>query len=197
MKSKDFELFCQYNFVEKEVIEKLMRNNDLKYDDIMLIDTIQYPTLESQFDSPFFNYRTFLTQVNRYLQTGKDIYVPKYTILFHGTSGRNVDSIEANGLLTTTNKMRNSMQSTNGYVYLASQYNIAYEFGRLVNPDDIAVFAVVCKVNKLSIDMNQIRNVRVFKRDVEIKETLADSLWFVRSVRVRGQIDRSQIIRVC
>lgn len=194
MNMENLELFCKYNSLKISDIKTLLNRNSVKLDDLLLIDDVQFPTLHSQFDSWMFNYRVFLTQVNRYLKTGKDIYTPKYMILFHGTSGRNVESIEANGLLTTTNKMRNSLQSTNGYVYLAPMYNYAYDFGRFVNPNDVAVFAVLCKVNQLSIDTEQIKNKRVFKADVDIKETLADSLWFGHSVRVHSRIDVSQII---
>lgn len=196
MISESLRLFCEYNYVDIVKLKDFLDRNSVKLSDLLLIDDIQFPTIHSQFDSWLFNYRTFLIQVNRYLKLGKDLYTPKYVLLFHGTNAKNIESIENNGLLPTTNKRRNSLQTTNGFVYLTPEYKYAYDFARMTNADEIAVFCVLCKVDDLSIDMDQIKNCRLYKKNMEIKETLADSLWFGHSVRVKGSIPLNQIMRV-
>lgn len=191
----ELRMFCAYNSMTERQMRSLLDKNGITEKDLLLIDTIQYPTTNSQFDSPYFNARTFCTQVNRVIKNSENIYLPKYMVLFHGAGRSTEKDILDKGLLPTSSKRRRSYQSQNGYVYLASDFNKAFDFGMLGNGGNISVFAVLVKTTELCIDTDQLNNKRAVSTEsnlgysLDIKNTLADSLWFGRSVRVRGKIE--------
>lgn len=190
----DIELFCKFNNLPEEKLDDLLDKNSVKYRDLLVIDTIQFPTITSSFDSPFYNERTFITQVNRVITANKDIYLPKYMIFFHAAAKNLENTVLENGLLPTSAKRRRSYQSTDGYVYLAINYNSAVAFGELANSSKISVFAALVKTTDIHIDKDQLRNKRSVQKEVQIKDTLGDSMWYGRSVRYKGKISPYQIV---
>lgn len=192
----ELEQFCAVNKLEKEQLKELLDKNGVLEKDLIVIDFIQYWPEHSKFFSPYLNTRKYLTEVNQYIKKNKNIYMPKYMVFFHSTAKNLQDKILEEGLLPTSNTRRRSYQSTNGYVYLASNVNKAKDFGMLGNSGNICTFAVLVKTTDILMDLDQLRNKRAAQYGYieEIKETLADSIWHGGGVRVKGMIQPYQIV---
>ena len=191
----ELEQFCAVNKIDKEIFKDLLKRNAVSEKDLIVLDFIQFMPNVSKFSSPYTDNRKYLKQVNKYIKENQNIYIPKYLVFFHSTSNGLKDKILQEGLLPTTNKRRRSYQSTNGYVYLASYREKAEMFGSMGNSNDYCTFAVIVKTTDISIDMDQLRNKKAMQWGYieEIKETLADSIWYGGGVRVKGMIQPYQL----
>ena len=192
----ELEQFCAVNHFNKEQLKELLARNGVSEKDLIVIDFIQYWPKYSKFSSPYTDTRKYLSEVNQYIKKNKNIYMPKYMVFFHSTASHLKDKILEEGLLPTSTNRRRSYQSTNGYVYLASNKNKAVNFGSLGNGLDICTFAVLVKTTDILMDLDQLRNKKSTQWGYEedIKETLADSIWHGGGVRVKGMIQPYQII---
>ena len=201
----ELEQFCAVNHFNKEQLKELLSKNGVSEKDLIVIDFIQFWSENAKFRSPYNNYkdpygstRKYLTDVNKYIKSNKNIYMPKYMIFFHSTASHLKDKILEEGLLPTSNTRRRSYQSTNGYVYLASNKNKAVDFCNLGNGLNICTFAVLVKTTDILMDLDQLRNKKASANQYgygeDIKETLADSIWYGGGVRVKGMIQPYQII---
>lgn len=176
--------FCNKNNLSKEKLETLLNKNGISYNDILIID-------ESKM-----HLKSFLSDVNKQIKGSQNIYLPKYMIFFHGTHSGLADVISSEGLKPTSKNRRHSFQSTSGYVYLASNFNRAYTFGSLANGPDVCVFAVLVKTTEMCIDMDQLRNMCAAHPEYNIKQTLADSIYYGGGIRFKGLIQPYSIIRL-
>lgn len=134
--------------------------------------------------------------INQLLNNHKNIYLPKYVILYHGTAKILEESISENGLLPTSATRRRSYQSTNGYVYLAHSYEKAKTFGDLGNSSNSDVYAVLVKTTELKADLDQLRNKRAVETLYRIGNSIGDSLVYGGSVRVKGKIPNYRLEKV-
>lgn len=115
----------------------------------------------------------------------------RFLTLYHGTDA--TLPIMRQGLLPTSSSRRRSLQSAAGYVYLSVYPNMAYEFGRLGCPlRPIVVYAVTVTVRRLLADLDQLSNKAAWA-GLAYKPTLANSLVYGHSARVKGKIDPYQI----
>jgi hypothetical protein len=106
--------------------------------------------------------------------------------LYHGTSAEL--NIEKEGLLTTKQSTKKSMQSQTGFVYLSIFPDMAKTFGKMAYPkDDIVVYEVVVPAYYLLPDKDQLRNQRLFAGKT-VNDTLADSALYGHGFRVKGNI---------
>ena len=123
-------------------------------------------------------------EFNKWLKTHKEDYVR----LYHGTGARH--DILGKGILKTTMRRRNSIQSESGYVYLTVYPDTARTFGELGNPyDKVKVYSVVVKIKELKPDTDQLKNKRLWNADMsELGDTLADSLIYGSGARVKRNI---------
>ncbi len=192
----ELERFCIVNGVDNILFKELLSVNGISDKDVIVIDFAQFLPNDAKFFSPYLDSRKYLKEVNKYLKKSQDIYMPKYMVFFHSTAYNLKEKILEEGLLPTTNSRRRSYQSTNGYVYLAARREKAEIFGSMANSSNICTFAVLVKTTDICIDMDQIKNKRAAQwgHIEEIKETLADSIWYGGGVRVKGKIEPYQII---
>ena len=192
----ELEQFCAVNKFDKGQLKDLLDRNGISEKELLVIDFAQFMPAHQKFFSPYIDPRTYLRQVNNFIKDNQNIYMPKYLIFFHSTANNLKDKILEEGLLPITAKRRRSYQSTNGYVYLASHREKAEMFGNMANGCDICTFAVLVKTTDICIDMDQLRNKKAAQWgcEEEIKETLADSIWYGGGVRVKGMIQPYQIV---
>ena len=192
----ELEQFCAVNRFDKVQFQDLLDRNGITEKDVLVIDFAQFMPAHQKFFSPYLDTRTYLRQVNKYIKDNQNIYMPKYFIFFHSTANNLKDKILEEGLLPTTDKRRRSYQSTNGYVYLASNRDKAERFGSLGNSNDFCTFGALVKTTDISMDMDQLRNKKAAQWGYveEIKDTLADSIWHGGGVRVKGMIQPYQIV---
>ena len=188
----ELKMFCNRNNLSFEKLEDLCNRNGISKKDILIISGLQYPGGESL--NLHLHYPpAFIKSINKEIKANQNIYMPKYMIFFHGTASSLKDKILNEGLLPTSTNRRRSYQSTNGYVYLANSYNRAQMFGNLGNGDKICVFAVLVKTTDIKIDLDQLRNQQIANPDIEIKQTLGDSMYYGGGVRVKGMIQPYQL----
>lgn len=109
--------------------------------------------------------------------------------LYHGTSAEY--PIMENGLLPTTRKRRNSLQSRSGFVSASIYEDHARRFGEMACPGKpIEVYAVTLCVHSLVADRDQLGNARMYKPGLaELTSTLANSLVFGHGAQVKGKIE--------
>lgn len=176
--------FCRTNNIPKDKLDDLVRKNGISYDDILIINEDKM------------NLKSFLSDVNKQIKSSQNIYLPKYMIFFHGTYSGLADTILKDGLKPTSKNRRHSYQSTSGYVYLASNFNRAYTFGSLANGYEVCVFAVLVKTTEMCIDMDQLRNMCAAHPEYNIKQTLADSIYYGGGIRYKGLIQPYYITRL-
>lgn len=115
---------------------------------------------------------------------------------FHGTHPS--FDILGQGLLKTTARSKKSMQSTPGFVYLATNPSAARTFGNLANGiNDAAVYRIVVPLAHVKADLDQLSNKRHYGNfyDAPIGNSLADSLVFGGGGRVKGNIPPYMITR--
>lgn len=130
-----------------------------------------------------------IRRLNAFLRENPDRFIR----LFHGTSVRH--AVMEQGLLPTTVRRRNSLQSANGFVSLSIYPGMAYDFGNFASlnsaPDaegnSVAVYAVTVCVRRLLADRDQLNNKRAAGFDVG--NSLAESLIVGSGARVRGLIE--------
>ena len=154
-----------------------------------------FDLLEDEETSKFFTLftseydRKLVSEFNRWLRRHKEDYVR----LYHGTSSKH--DILGQGILKTTKRMRNSVQSESGFVYLSVYPNTAKTFGELSYPyDEASVYSVVIKIKELKPDTDQLRNKRLWGKDfLELGNTLADSLIYGSGARVKRNIEPYEI----
>lgn len=127
--------------------------------------------------------------VREWLKQNDSIYIPTYTVMYHGT-GIGVPVLEK-GLLPTTPLRRRSYQSESGYVYLANTPERAKNFGDLGNSSRSIVYEVLVPVNKLSADTDQLTNLRA--AGVNVGNSLAESIVYGGGARVKGALELWQI----
>lgn len=192
----ELEQFCAVNSLDREQFNDLLSRNGINEDDVLVIDFAQFMPAHQKFFSPYIDPPTYLRQVNNFIKKNQNIYMPKYMIFFHSTARILKDKILSEGLLPTSNKRRRSYQSTNGYVCLAANREKAETFGKMANGYDTCTFAVLVKTTDIRMDMDQLRNKKSAQwgYEEEIKETLADSIWYGGGVRVKGMIQPYQLV---
>jgi hypothetical protein len=115
-------------------------------------------------------------------------------ILYHGTNAE--FDIEHDGLLPTTSKRRNSLQSASGYVYLSIFPEMAKTFGEMAFPNkDINVYKIDVPIKDLKTDKDQLFNKRLYG-NIQVGDSLAESLIIGHGARVKGKIPPYMIKRI-
>lgn len=123
-----------------------------------------------------------IKQFQRFLNSKKTEFIRMY----HGTSA-NIDPISTGGLLPTSAKRRNSMQSASGYVYLAYDPGRAASFAKMAFPqDEINIWVAEVTVRSLVPDKDQLNNQRSVGYDVG--NSLAESFIYGGGARHKGAI---------
>ena len=183
--------FCKKNNVTTMVLKQILVQNGITYKDLFLPDFSGVFKAENAL-----KFRDALREVNRQFKSNSDMYLEKYMLLFHGTGLTCVKNIEEKGLLATNRTRRRSYQVQGGYVYLATSVDVAETFGSLGNGNRTAVFLVLVKVRDLCPDLDQLRNLESVMPDVDIKHTLADSVYYSECLRVKGNIPNYRMVRL-
>lgn len=126
-----------------------------------------------------------LKQLDRWLKNHPNAFVR----LYHGTQAD--FPILEQGLLPTSAKRRNSLQSRNGYVSLSIYPGMAKVFAETAFPGKaIQVYEVTLTVSRLVPDKDQLKNKRLYGGLEGIRDTLAHSLAYGHGAQVKGGIDR-------
>ena len=185
----DLKTFCKRNNLSFDKLDWLLSKNGVSKKDLLLVSGLQYPDDTSILYPPFYT-----KSISKLIKDNQNIYLPKYMIFFHGTSLSLKDKILEEGLLPTSSIRRRSYQSTDGYVYLANDYHRACTFAKLGNGGEICVFAVLVKTTDIKADLDQLRNKQIVNPDMQIKQTLGDSMYYGGGVRVKGKIEPYQIV---
>ena len=172
--------FCKFNKISNTALKELMSKNSVSEKDIVVFNPYD-------FCNDILS-REGITELNKYIKSNQNIYLPKYTIFFHSTGFNLKSIILEEGLLPTSEKRRRSYQSTPGYVYLAWNRESAEMFGSLGNGSKIITFAVLVKTTDMGIDTDQLRNKKSANPQLDIKQTLGDSIIFGNGIRVKGKI---------
>jgi hypothetical protein len=128
-------------------------------------------------------------RMRSWLSANSDLYLQRYTVLYHGTDPRL--PILKEGLKPTTPTRRRSFQSSSGFVYLAATPERAEQFGRLGNQGRCTVYQVAVLVRHLLADLDQIRNQQSV--GLAVGTSLADSIVYTGCARVRGSIPPYQV----
>ena len=164
----------------KRLRELLERLNPKMYSDRKAIDLLkEFPDLFHGNETPegIKNLEKFLKQ-----------HINENIILYHGTSSE--FDIENQGLLPTSMKRRNSMQSGSGFVYLSLFPNMAKTFAEIAFPrKDIQVYEVIVPIEDLKPDKDQLFNKRVYGSNFDLKDSLVDSLVYGHGARLKGKIE--------
>lgn len=108
-------------------------------------------------------------------------------VLYHGTSPKN--NILSDGLLKTTSKRRLSYQSTSGFVYLAifpSMAKMYSDIGYGIN--NSVIYKVIIPIEYIKPDTDNLYNKRMYSPTWDVKDTLADSLFYAHTFKVKGNI---------
>ena len=122
-------------------------------------------------------------EINKILRDNKF----KKIKLFHGTSP-NVPVME-DGLKTTKEKTKKSLQSETGYVYLSIYPSSAKMFGDMAyGISNAIVYEIDIPIIYLKPDKDQLYNKRKGLSDIRIGETLGDSAIYGSGFRVKGDI---------
>jgi hypothetical protein len=124
-----------------------------------------------------------MKELNSFFQKHRGDYVR----LYHGT--HNEHPIMDKGILTTKRRTKRSLQSQTGYVYLSYFPTMAKTFGEMAYPGEkVTVYEVKVPITYLKPDTDQLRNRRYWGENMEIGDTLADSLVHGNGFRVKGDI---------
>lgn len=128
--------------------------------------------------------------VTKWLRSYKHKDTACYVIMYHAT-GKDVPVLEQ-GLLVGKGKRKNFGISDDGYVYLATTPRMAEMFGDLAYNEGCVVYEVIVPVNKLLSNRQHL----YYSGPIDITcLNLVNSLVYVCSARVKGNIERWQIKR--
>lgn len=165
--------FINYNYdTDKSKVIDLI--NDDKYHDIIFSE----PTDDN------------IKKLNKILKDNKNSLIR----LYHGTSPKH--DILKQGILTTKAKTKRSMQSEVGYVYLSIYPDTAKTFGNFGYAiTDASVYEVLVPIKDIKPDKDQLKNKRMFG-EMEVGDTLADSILYGSGVRVKGDIPPYMITKI-
>lgn len=126
----------------------------------------------------------------RWLRANPDGWVR----LYHGTAAH--VPVEAQGLLPTSTRRRNSLQSRSGYVSFSIYPGHAEMFALLAFPRrTVTVYGVDLRVRELVPDLDQLRNQRAWAERC-VKPTLAHSLAYGHGAQVRGAVNATRLFAV-
>lgn len=130
-----------------------------------------------------------VSQMKSWLSKHNDRYSSEYVTLYHATSP-DIPVLEE-GLKPTSLTRRRSCQSTSGYVYLAPTPDRAKLFGDRGNCGQSKVYEVQVLIQNLKADLDQLNNQRAV--GAPVKNSVAESIVYGGSVRVKGRIEPWQI----
>jgi len=172
--------------VLKRLKELLERLNPTMYQDRKSIDLLkEFPDLFHGDVTP-----DSMKELHRFLRE----HINENIIMYHGTSAD--FDIENQGLLPTSLKRRNSMQSSSGFVYLSLFPNMAKTFAEMAFPNKkVQVYKVTVPIEDLKPDKDQLFNKRVYCRDSNLGDTLVDSLVHGHGARLKGSIEPYKIVK--
>lgn len=128
---------------------------------------------------------------NKWLKEHENDYIR----LYHGTSSKNDESIEKEGIRVTTKSRRKSYQSQSGYVYLSRYPTMAKTFGEMNNAYyNTSVYACDIKIKELKSDTDQLRNKRLY--GINCGDSLAESLIIGSGVRIKRDIQPYEFSKI-
>ncbi len=114
--------------------------------------------------------------------------------LYHGTAAH--VPVETQGLLPTSTRRRNSLQSRSGYVSFSIFPGHAEMFALLAFPRrSVTIYGVDLRVRELVPDLDQLRNQRAWA-ERSVKPTLAHSLAYGHGAQVRGAVSATRLFAV-
>lgn len=114
--------------------------------------------------------------------------------LYHGTAAH--APVETQGLLPTSTRRRNSLQSRSGYVSFSIFPGHAEMFALLAFPrQSVTVYGVDLRVRELVPDLDQLRNQRAWAERC-VKPTLAHSLAYGHGAQVKGAVSAARLFPV-
>lgn len=135
------------------------------------------------FDSPDPNCQR-MTDFRRWLRDNQNLEL----VLYHGTSAE--FPVLEQGLLPTSTRRRNSLQSSTGFVSLSVFQSSARQFAEIAFPNrKVIVYGVRLCIRRLRPDKDQLRNKRMWAQLI-LPNTLAHSLVFGYGAWHRGKIDK-------
>ena len=135
-----------------------------------------------------------LKTINAWLNKRRDLYCEDKLVLFHGTHAKH--AIESEGIKRTKASTKRSMQSQVGYVYLSAYPHAAKTYATMgYTTQDVKVYAVIVPIRDLRVDLDQLRNKRMWDPDLAktLKSTLADSLVYGSGFRVKRDIHNYEV----
>ena len=114
--------------------------------------------------------------------------------LYHGTAAS--VPVTSEGLLPTSTRRRNSLQSRTGYVSFTIYPGPAEMFAVIAFPQRaVTVYGIDLRVRELVPDMDQLRNQRVWAGRC-VRPTLAHSLAYGHGAQVRGTVSTARLFAV-
>ena len=126
----------------------------------------------------------------RWLRANPDGWVR----LYHGTAAH--VPVANQGLLPTSTRRRNSLQSRSGYVSFSIFPGHAEMFALLAFPRrSVTVYGVDLRVRELVPDLDQLRNQRAWAERC-VKPTLAHSLAYGHGAQVKGAVSAARLFAV-
>lgn len=172
---KNFKNFILEN---KEYIHKNFTHSD------NIIDPLEDGLLKDYLYPSFMNITDKDRKIlNSYLKRNKQNSI----VLYHGTSPRN--NILSDGLLKTTTKRRLSYQSTSGFVYLAIFPDMAKMYSDVgYGISNSVVYKVIVPIEYIKPDTDNLYNKRMYSPTLDVQDTLADSLFYANTFKVKGNI---------
>lgn len=129
-------------------------------------------------------------KIKEWLDIHSDLYKNEYTVMYHGTDANL--PIEKEGLKPTSFNRRKSYQSSSGYVYLAVTPERAKMYGDIANQSNSKVYECRVLIRKLLPDIDNLRNYNDANNE-NLKYTLANSIVYSGSVRVKGKISNTEV----
>lgn len=134
-----------------------------------------------------------VARLDRWLRLNPDAWVR----LYHGTDARL--PVQTEGLLPTSQRRRNSLQSRSGYVSFSLFPEHAELFAQLAYPQrTVAVYGIDLRVGELVPDLDQLRNQRQWAGRT-VRPTLAHSLAYGHGAQVKGAVAGARLfsVRIC
>ena len=126
----------------------------------------------------------------RWLRANPDGWVR----LYHGTAAH--VPVETQGLLPTSTRRRNSLQSRSGYVSFSIFPGHAEMFALLTFPRrSVTVYGVDLRVRELVPDLDQLRNQRAWA-ERGVKPTLAHGLAYGHGAQVKGAVSAARLFPI-
>jgi hypothetical protein len=113
---------------------------------------------------------------------------------YHGTAAH--VPVETQGLLPTSTRRRNSLQSRSGYVSFSIFPGHAEMFALIAFPRrSVTVYGIDLRVRELVPDLDQLRNQRAWAERC-VKPTLAHSLAYGHGAQVKGAVNAARVFAV-